>query len=73
MNYPVGSITSRCSCNKPAEIKSNYRVYHMKTLIFRVVARIVKGEGSHCITPMVLTRWVCRHPRRVLLKVIRSS
>ena len=27
------------------------------------------GRGSHCVTPRVLTRLVCRHLRRVLLKV----
>ena len=27
------------------------------------------GVGSHCVTPRVLTRLVCRHLRRVLLKV----
>ena len=25
--------------------------------------------GSHCVTPKILTRLVCRHLRRVLLKV----
>ena len=27
------------------------------------------GGGSHCVTPNLLTRLSCRHPRCVLLKV----
>ena len=36
-------------------------------VLFRGIARIFKG--SHWVTPRVLTRLSCRHPRCVLLKV----
>ena len=43
----------------------------LKFITNRGWARIFKrGGGSHCVTPKVFTRLACRHPGRVLLKVM---
>ena len=42
---------------------------NFRKLLKQGVARIFQRGGSHCVTPMVLTRLSCRHTRCVLLKV----
>ena len=45
----------------------------MKTLLFRGVSKIFQREGSHFITPMLLTRWVCLHPLEVIFFRMSSA
>ena len=50
MHYQVGSITSRCSRNEPAEIGPNYWVNNMKTLIFRGRSKDFSKGRSHTVS-----------------------
>ena len=45
----------------------------MKMYFSGAYLRFFKGEGSHFITPMLLTRWVCLHPLEVIFFRMSSA